>query len=102
MSPPPSALEVPRDHERPTSTASTVVNEDVPSVIDEKVGRDQDNASDKGSETEKASKKDVEAGEEDDGVEYPSGLKMFFIVLALVLSVFLLSLDMVRSRLAMF
>lgn len=27
--------------------------------------------------------------------EYPSGLKMFFIVLALVLSVFLLSLDMV-------
>lgn len=27
--------------------------------------------------------------------EYPSGLKMFFIVVALVLSVFLLSLDMV-------
>lgn len=27
--------------------------------------------------------------------EYPSGIKMFFIVLALVLSVFLLSLDMV-------
>jgi hypothetical protein len=35
--------------------------------------------------------------DETDDVEYPSGLKMFFIVLALVLSIFLLALDMVSN-----
>lgn len=31
----------------------------------------------------------------DEDVEYPTGFKMFFIVVALVMSIFLLSLDMV-------
>lgn len=96
MSSPPNGLDVPRDQERAVSTASTLHEEEIPSVLDEKVGQETDNGSDKASE--KASKQDQElgiAGDEPEQ-EYPSGFKMFFIVLALVLSVFLLSLDMVR------
>jgi hypothetical protein len=38
---------------------------------------------------------DVAGSNDPDDIEYPTGIKMFFIVVALVLSIFLLSLDMV-------
>ncbi|KAF7554898.1 hypothetical protein G7046_g6689 [Stylonectria norvegica] len=84
-SPPPTALEVPAEHERAASAASTLRGDD---VVDEKKGDDEgtldgDVGTDEQSE-----------GDELNDDEYPSGLKMFFIVIALVLSVFLLSLDM--------
>ena len=46
--------------------------------------------------------KDVEVADEptEPDAEYPSGFKMLFIVVALVLSVFLLSLDMVSRPVA--
>ncbi|KAF4447107.1 hypothetical protein F53441_9338 [Fusarium austroafricanum] len=78
-------LEVPATADRPESTASTLRGEDV-----------------REKEEEKQQDEDVEAGtvsgnndsDETDEDEYPKGINMFFIVLALVMAVFLFSLDL--------
>jgi len=85
MSAEPKSLEVPATTDRPESTTSTLRGEDVQEKKEEK----QD--------------EDVEAGtvsgnndsDEVDEDEYPTGINMFFIVLALVMAVFLFSLDLV-------
>lgn len=87
----PSSLDVPKDEQQPVSSASTVAAE--PSFI-EKI--DDTSARDSESIT-----KDEDAGSandagEPDDIEYPTGAKMFFIVVALVMSIFLLSLDQVH------
>ena len=83
-----NALEVPKETEVAASSASTLRGDD--EVVQEKV-------EDTPTEEEKETTEERENVLNDD--EYPSGLKMFFIVVALVLSVFLLSLDMVCSAL---
>ncbi|CAM1511004.1 Fc.00g085170.m01.CDS01 [Cosmosporella sp. VM-42] len=82
-SPAPTTLEVPKETEvdRAPSSASTLRGED---DVQEKKGTDDEGTLD-------GTTDEVEDLNED---EYPSGLKMFFIVLALVLSVFLFSLDL--------
>lgn len=81
-----SKLEVPREPEPAASSASTLRGED--DVIQEKETGANDDA---GTVTEQE-----DILNED---EYPTGMKMFFIVLALVLSVFLFSLDLVSCGL---
>lgn len=79
-----NALEVPnKETEVAASSASTLRGDD--EVVQEKV---EDSTVDETVE---------DAGDLLNDDEYPSGLKMFFIVLALVLSVFLFSLDLVRN-----
>lgn len=84
------------------STATTLSGEDldsktpVPSIgEDEALDLDLDlDEKREEKQEERAVDSSVEDGELSED-EYPSGMKMFFIVVALVLSVFLLSLDMV-------
>jgi hypothetical protein len=85
-------------HAAVASTATTLNGEDfdsktpVPSIGDgDNLDLDLDEKRDGQVVDTPASVQDDELRED----EYPSGLKMFFIVVALVLSVFLLSLDMV-------
>lgn len=82
-----ATLAVPQGPERPESTTSTL--------------RGEDNIQEKKQEEEVASEGEgaTVAGEDVDEAEYPTGIKMFFIVLALVLSVFLFSLDLVSHPL---
>ena len=101
-----SSLEVPAEADLPgeqlTSSASTLRGEPTPN---EKTKDDtsanyavsvtaNSNANANASKEENGSKHGTD---EPDDIEYPSGLKMFFIVLALVLSIFLLALDMVSN-----
>ncbi|KAK7415139.1 hypothetical protein QQX98_006083 [Neonectria punicea] len=83
MGSPPANLEVPDEQERPVSTASTLRGED---LVNEK--KQDDGATTDGDGTLDG------LDEEIDTTEYPTGFKMFFIVLALVLSIFLVALDM--------
>jgi hypothetical protein len=84
-------------HAAVASTATTLNGEDLDSKTPvPSLGGEKDDL-DLGVD-EKQQDSVVEAPTEDGELredEYPSGIKMFFIVLALVLSVFLLSLDMV-------
>lgn len=83
-----------------TSAASTVVGSE---FAHEKA---HDSASShSGTDHDHLNEKDVvEASEEQtpdesiDDTEYPTGMKLFFIVLALIFSIFLLALDMVSHR----
>ncbi|KAI8717511.1 MFS domain-containing protein [Fusarium sp. LHS14.1] len=81
MSAEPSKLEVPEVPDRPESTTSTLRGEDVQEKKEDQEVEDIDDGT-------------VDGGDELSEDEYPSGIKMFFIVLALVLSVFLFSLDL--------
>lgn len=81
-----ATLGVPREPERPVSTASTLRGED---LSQEKKQQDDGTTTD-GEATLDGTEDEVDLS------EYPTGLKMFFIVLALVLSIFLVALDMVR------
>ncbi|KAH7163525.1 major facilitator superfamily domain-containing protein [Dactylonectria estremocensis] len=83
MSSLPTTLEVPKGTERPVSTASTLRGEDIT----------QEKKQDDGTTTDGEATLDG-TDDEIDLSEYPTGLKMFFIVLALVLSIFLVALDM--------
>ncbi|UKZ80414.1 hypothetical protein TrVFT333_008173 [Trichoderma virens FT-333] len=91
-----------RLHAAVASTATTLNGEDFDSKTPVPSIGDEDEAIDLGLNDEKRDEKQEEKQEEIASVqndelsedEYPSGIKMFFIVLALVLSVFLLSLDM--------
>mgnify|MGYP000959005701 CR=1 FL=1 len=82
MSAEPTKLEVPNVPDRPESTTSTLRGEDVQEKKE-------------GEELEDITDGTVDGADELSEDEYPSGIKMFFIVLALVLSVFLFSLDLV-------
>jgi hypothetical protein len=84
-----SALDVPKGTERPVSTASTLRGEDA--MIEKK----EDGGLTDGGETLDGT---LESQDEVDLSEYPSGMKMAFIVIALVLSIFLVALDMVCSQ----
>ena len=86
MSAEPSKLEVPEVPDRPESTTSTLRGEDVQEKKEDQEVEDIDDGT-------------VDGGDELSEDEYPSGIKMFFIVLALVLSVFLFSLDLVGHSL---
>ncbi|KAH8688168.1 major facilitator superfamily domain-containing protein [Ilyonectria robusta] len=79
-----ATLGVPREPERPVSTASTLRGED---LSQEKKQQDDGTTTD-GEATLDGTEDEVDLS------EYPTGLKMFFIVLALVLSIFLVALDM--------
>ncbi|KAM0425136.1 hypothetical protein ACHAPT_009697 [Fusarium lateritium] len=81
MSAEPNKLEVPDVPDRPESTTSTLRGEEVQEKKEEQ-------------EVEDITDGTVDGGDELSEDEYPSGIKMFFIVLALVLSVFLFSLDL--------
>lgn len=95
MSSKPASLDVPRvGNAWAASTASTIAGDD---LLHEKAHHDvsssnEDNYTEKTTQSIASSHTD-EAPEE----EYPSGMKMFFIVVALVFSIFLLALDMVCS-----
>ncbi|KAF4982067.1 hypothetical protein FZEAL_2254 [Fusarium zealandicum] len=83
MSSEPTKLEVPRAPEHPESTTSTLQGDE---VTHEKKEQQED---------EDIADGTVDGGDEElNEDEYPAGIKMFFIVLALVLSVFLFSLDL--------
>ncbi|RSL85776.1 hypothetical protein CEP51_003150 [Fusarium floridanum] len=85
-----SKLEVPEVPDRPESATSTLRGED---LQEKKKEEDvQDKKEDE--EVEDVTDGTVDGGDELSEDEYPSGIKMFFIVLALVLSVFLFSLDL--------
>lgn len=86
MSEKPTTLDVPQGTARPESTASTLRGEDA--MIEKK----EDGGMTDGGETLDGT---LESQEEVDPNEYPSGMKMVFIVIALVLSIFLVALDMV-------
>ncbi|OAA46137.1 Major facilitator superfamily domain, general substrate transporter [Metarhizium rileyi] len=83
-----TGLGVPKDSDRTISSASTIAGDQVSNKA----------AYLSGAESEKQEKhEDVSsnaATDVADDIEYPSGLKMLFIVVALVMSIFLLSLDM--------
>ncbi|KAJ3536214.1 hypothetical protein NM208_g6820 [Fusarium decemcellulare] len=81
MSAEPTKLEVPQNQERPESTASTLRGEEVQEKKEEQEDVDVTDGT-------------IDGGDDLSEDEYPSGIKMFFIVLALVLSVFLFSLDL--------
>ncbi|KAM0246363.1 hypothetical protein ACHAQJ_010257 [Trichoderma viride] len=92
-----SSLKTPEQlHAAVASTATTIYGEDldsktpVPSIGDEEKELDLDLDEKREEKIEDTPVQEEELRED----EYPSGLKMFFIVLALVLAVFLLSLDM--------
>lgn len=88
----PSSLEVP-GHEEPASSASTVAGE--PS-IDEKTG---DTPARDSSSIAKNDDTDSPTDSAEPDPEYPTGAGLAFIVIALILSIFLLSLDQVRWNL---
>lgn len=81
-----ATLEVPRASDKAPSSASTLRGDD---TADEKKSDTQD---DEGTLDGDEGRTDVL-----DDVEYPSGMRMFFIVTALVMSVFLFSLDLVSQ-----
>ncbi|PNP50732.1 hypothetical protein THARTR1_08353 [Trichoderma harzianum] len=94
-----------RLHAAVASTTTTLNGEDFDSKTPVPSVGDEDEALDLGFDGEKRDEKRDETDEKQEEIasvqndelsedEYPSGIKMFFIVLALVLSVFLLSLDM--------
>lgn len=87
-----NTLEVPREAGWATSTTSTLAGDDHHTL--EKNIPDTSSISGKTeSDTEAAVKESPEPSED----EYPSGTKLVFIVVALVLAIFLLALDMVRA-----
>lgn len=106
-----NALDVPKETGRPVSMASSLTS-DQATFVDEKNAEDKtisDTLSEKhagsvadsaanraraGTEDSKAAAV-VTGGDAEDDAEYPSGFKLFFIIVALVLGVFLLALDMV-------
>ncbi|KAK2594521.1 hypothetical protein QQS21_007802 [Conoideocrella luteorostrata] len=87
-----TGLPVPKDSEPPVSSASTLAGDHAfekkdylsageDAVEDEKSGKQEDISS-------------TAATDVPDDTEYPTGMKLFFIVVALVMSIFLLALDM--------
>lgn len=84
-----ASLEVPKTPNNVGSSASTLTGDVSPGekTIGYNTPRD----------SESLHKKEPESTDDVDDVEYPSGIKMLLIVFALVMSIFLLSLDMVSS-----
>ncbi|KAJ6443170.1 major facilitator superfamily transporter [Purpureocillium lavendulum] len=93
-----SGLGVPRDTDRPVSSAASTLAGERTSVDEKPVDHANGIASGDDGKHDGAS---IEKQEQDQGAsdelsedEYPKGIKLAFIVVALVLSIFLLSLDM--------
>jgi hypothetical protein len=89
MSAEPAKLEVPATGERPESTTSTLRGED---NLQEKKKEEGQLDEDIETGTVQGNTDSDDSGED----EYPKGINMFFIVLALVMAVFLFSLDLVK------
>ncbi|KAI6782766.1 drug:H+ antiporter-2 [Emericellopsis cladophorae] len=87
-----SNLKVPQTGDRSASSASTLHGE--PSSLHEKDAVNGSVARDSASIVTGKAEANITTPESEDGIEYPTGIKMAFIVVALVLSIFLLSLDM--------
>ena len=87
------SLAVYKDGSRPISSTTTLAGDAASRVkkLQEKSPEDTESTS----KNEDSS--NVGETVEPDDTEYPSGFKLFFIVVALVMSVFLVSLDMVRD-----
>lgn len=97
MASPSTGLEVPRESGRTVSSASTLAGEHIP-VFDEKPAYssagEEEHRDEKGDKTDDALSS--AATDTPDDTEYPTGIKFAMIVVALVLSIFLIALDMVR------
>lgn len=90
---PTTGLEVPKDSDRTVSSASTIAGDQLSEKAAYLSGGDDEKQQDKQEKQDDVSSN--AATDVPDDTEYPSGIKMFFIVVALVMSIFLLSLDMV-------
>lgn len=89
-----TGLQVPRDSEPPASSASTLAGDRLSEKADPQPGSVHDGEDDVQQEKKDAVASAATADAVDDN-EYPTGIKMVFIVIALVMSIFLLALDMV-------
>jgi hypothetical protein len=87
------SLAVPKDGGRPISSTTTLAGDAASS--EKKLQEESPQDSESTSKNENSS--NVGEMDEPDDTEYPSGFKLFFIVVALVMSIFLVSLDMVRD-----
>lgn len=87
-----NTLEVPREPGWATSTTSTLAGED--HALEKNIPDTSSVSGKAESDTEAAAEQAEEMSED----EYPSGTKLIFIVVALVLAIFLLALDMVRCQ----
>ncbi|KAG9251887.1 major facilitator superfamily transporter [Emericellopsis atlantica] len=85
-------LKVPQTGDRSASSASTLHGE--PLSLHEKDAVNGSSARDSASILTSKPEANTMTPEAEDDIEYPTGIKMAFIVVALVLSIFLLSLDM--------
>lgn len=88
-----TTLDVPRDTVHSPSAATTLAGED---MMEDKT-RDSGSSARGDDEKSLRHSSDIPSDQLRDD-EYPSGFQMFFIILALVLGVFLLSLDMVSNK----
>lgn len=88
-----TGLEVPRDSDRTVSSASTIAGDQVSEKANYLSGGEDNQHDEKQEKQDEVSSN--AATDVADETEYPSGIKMVFIVVALVMSIFLLSLDMV-------
>ena len=87
------SLAVPEDGSRPISSTTTLAGDAASRVkkLQEKSAEDSESTS-KNEDSSNSGETD-----EPEDTEYPSGFRLFFIVVALVMSVFLVALDMVRE-----
>lgn len=89
-----TGLAVPKGSDRTISSASTIAGDQVSEKANySSGGEDESRANNLQEKLDDVSS--TVADDVSDDTEYPSGIKMVFIVVALVMSVFLLSLDMV-------
>lgn len=88
-----TSLDVPKTPNNVASSASTLAGDVSPGekTLEYNTPRDSESLHKKEEAVPEPSNPDDE-----DNIEYPSGFKMLLIVFALVMSIFLLSLDMVR------
>lgn len=87
-----NTLEVPREPGWATSATPTLAGED--HGLEKTIPDDASTAAKTESDTEKGAPEPSDELSED---EYPTGTKLIFIVVALVLAIFLLALDMVST-----
>ncbi|KAF5127878.1 putative efflux pump gsfJ [Metarhizium anisopliae] len=88
-----TGLAVPKGSDRNISSASTIAGDQVSEKANYSSGSEDERRANNIQEKHDDVSSTV-ADDASDDIEYPSGIKMVFIVVALVMSVFLLSLDM--------
>lgn len=87
----------------PTNTGAEASNTtlapgDAPSLVDYKEKKVDDSSSTSGNETDNGTIVAGTGGAGEEDIEYPKGVALTFIIVALVLSIFLVALDMVSFR----